>query len=428
MKIIITTILLAFIVFVSNAQTIVGYSPAGDTIKAFIQIFPFKQKSVITAPTISYPASSLSYQLNSSVNLIPTVTGSPATYSIDVALPTGMNLNGTTGVITGSPQVAGTGSYKITAKNTAGSSVFILSIIVSSPNTTTIGTTVSGAVALKSNTNYSGLIISINSATQAAMSGNGLTNINITNCKIINPTGFGINLTNCSKITVTNCFFNNVGFGFYCNGGSTINISNNQFLNINGVNTSSLGHAIQFNSITGSGNRINNNRIESIAGVALHPHDVINVYKSSGIAGDSLQVIGNWIRGGQTTLWPTSNSGAAGIVVGDLGGNYQVCRNNILVNPGYVGIQAQGGNHIMVDHNKIYSSSTPAALVGMSWGNYSSATSSDVTYAYNEVKWFNLRNLEDDFGQNGTGVTLVNNTWGAAIDASILPTKIITFN
>ena len=126
------------------------------------------------------------------------------------------------------------------------------------------------------------------------------------------------------------------------------------------------------------------------------------------------------------SLWPTSNSGAAGIVLGDVGGNYQVCRNNILVNPGYVGIQAQGGNHIKVDHNQIYSSSTPASLVGMSWGNYSGTSSSDVTYGYNKVKFMDHNNKEDDFGQNGSGVTLVNNTWGASVSASILPTTIIT--
>ena len=82
----------------------------------------------------------------------------------------------------------------------------------------------------------------------------------------------------------------------------------------------------------------------------------------------------------------------------------------------------------MVDHNLVYSASPPASLVGMSWGNYSGASSSDVTYAYNQVKWFNLRNLEDDFGQNGSGVTLVNNTWGANLTANILPVTIITMN
>jgi hypothetical protein len=286
--------------------------------------------------------------------------------------------------------------------------------------------TASGPITAKSNTTYSNLLIDVGNSSNTGISLNGVTNVHITNCKIINTSGFAININSSSNITVDNTFFSNVGFGVYAYQSQSIKVNNNQMLNINGINTASLGHAIQYNGVTGGGSQINNNRIESVAGVALHPHDVINVYESSGLAGDSIQVIGNWIRGGQRTLWPTSNSGAAGIVVGDLGGTYQVCRNNILVTPGYVGIQAQGGSHIKVDHNLVYSDSTPASLVGMSWGNYSGESSTDITYAYNQVKWFNLRNLEDDFGQNGSGVTLVNNTWGANISANILPATIIT--
>jgi len=43
------------------------------------------------------------------------------------------------------------------------------------------------------------------------------------------------------------------------------------------------GHAIQLNGVIGGGNQINNNRIENIAGVALNPHDILNLYKSNGL-------------------------------------------------------------------------------------------------------------------------------------------------
>jgi hypothetical protein len=284
----------------------------------------------------------------------------------------------------------------------------------------------SGAIVAKSNTTYSGLLIDLKSSSTTGISLNNLTNVHITNCKIINTKGFAINLNNCSNVTIENTFIKNVGFGIYAQNSKSVKVNGNQLLNMNGINTSSLGHAIQYNNVTGGGNQINYNRIENISGVALHPHDVINLYKSSGVRGDSVQVIGNWIRGGQRTLWPTSGSGAAGIVVGDLGGDYQVCRNNTLISPGYVGIQAQGGNHIKVDHNKIFSYSSPASLVGMSWGNYSGQSSSDVVYAYNQVKWFNLRNLEDDKPANTSGLTEIGNVWGANLDSGILPSTIIT--
>ncbi len=257
---------------------------------------------------------------------------------------------------------------------------------------------------------------------------NNCSNIHITKMYLINTQGMSIRLNNCKNITIDSCFMGNMAVGIYAENCQSIKANANQGLNLdNNGKTGYFAHFIQFNNVTGGGSQINYNRVENIAGQAVNPHDILNVYKSSGLKGDSIQVIGNWIRGGQLELNSRGDNGAAGIVVGDLGGSYQVCRNNILVNPGYVGIQAQGGTHIKVDHNLIYSEQSPASLVGMAWGNYSGAPASDIVYAYNKVKWFNLRNLEDDHNEHGDkAVTLISNTWGADINASILPKVIIT--
>ena len=254
-------------------------------------------------------------------------------------------------------------------------------------------------------------------------------NVHITRCRLINTASYAINLYNCRSITIDSCYISNVGFGVYAvNGCAKIKVNANQILNVNGINSSLLGHAIQFNGVSGGGNQINNNRIENIAGQALHPHDQINVYKSNGLPGDSIQVMGNWIRGGQQNLWPDKNSGAAGIVVGDVGGSYQVCRNNIVVNGGRIGIQAQGGRHIKVDHNKIYGAKLPITQVGLAWGNWSGLPTSDVVYACNKVKWYNFEGSPvHHFESNEHGaVKLIGNIWGAAIDENILPPRIIT--
>ncbi len=299
---------------------------------------------------------------------------------------------------------------------------------------------ISAPINAKSNTTYSNLIIDLGGKNTVGINCQGVTNVRIVNCKIINGTGFGINAYNCSNLVIDGNLISNIGFGIYVQKTVSAKVNNNQILNVNGIDTKSLGHAIQFNGVTGKGSQVNNNRIENIDGVAVHPHDMINIFKSDGLPGDSIQVIGNWIRGGQTKLWPNDNSGAAGIVVGDVGGSYQVCRNNILVNPGYVGVQAQGGNHITVDHNLIYSSVTAASLVGLSWGNYSGLSSSDVIYAYNKVKWFTIDKttkaaVQQNYGSNSPGLTLIGNTWlgkigggnsDAGLDASILPAVIIT--
>ncbi len=280
----------------------------------------------------------------------------------------------------------------------------------------------------RNNLTISGYSIDAAGANQTLISLYNCSNIHITNCRLVNSASFAIYLNNCTNVTIDHNFIGNIGFGIYMQYGQTAKVNNNQMLNINGINTESLGHAVQFDNVSGGGNQINNNQIENVAGVAMHPHDIINLHESNGIPGDSIQIIGNWIRGGQTSLWPNSQSAAAGIVVGDNGGSYQVCRNNIVVNSGRIGIQAQGGTHIMIDHNQIYGTSMPISLVGLAWGNWSGLPTSDVTYADNWVKWYNFDGSEvDHFENNQFGnVNLIANKWGANISATILPPVIIT--
>jgi hypothetical protein len=290
--------------------------------------------------------------------------------------------------------------------------------------------TASGPIKAKSNTTYSNLLIDLGNSGSTGITMDGVTNVHITNCKIINSGSFAINVNNSSGVTIDNTLISNVGFGIYVQNSSLVKVNSNQFLNMNGINTTIFGHAIQFNAVNGGGNQINNNRIENIAGVALHPHDQISVYKSNGLKGDSIQIIGNWIRGGQATLWPNASSGACSIGIGDNGGSYQVVRNNIIVNPGFCAINAAGGDHIMVDHNLIYNKAWGVSVAGMFWANYSGMSSTDVTYAYNKVKFYNANGNEFDYNSNGNSngspIILVNNTWGASLDASILPATIIT--
>ncbi len=64
--------------------------------------------------------------------LVPTVNGGTVTgYSVSPALPTGLSINTTTGVISGTPTVVTpAGNYTVTASNTGGSCTFTVSITV----------------------------------------------------------------------------------------------------------------------------------------------------------------------------------------------------------------------------------------------------------------------------------------------------------
>ncbi|MCP5500265.1 MAG: putative Ig domain-containing protein [Leptospiraceae bacterium] len=101
--------------------------------------------SVSTSLTLSIlpinpdPPSSLSYSSSSNTflqgvsisSLNPVVTGTVTSYSVNPALPTGLSLNTSTGVISGTPSATqAASSYTITASNTAGSTNTSILIII----------------------------------------------------------------------------------------------------------------------------------------------------------------------------------------------------------------------------------------------------------------------------------------------------------
>jgi hypothetical protein len=84
--------------------------------------------------------SSLSYsspqalRTDAAANLAPTVSGTVSSYSVTPALPSGLALNGTTGVITGTPTVeTATATYAVSATNAGGSTTFGLVLRVDYP-------------------------------------------------------------------------------------------------------------------------------------------------------------------------------------------------------------------------------------------------------------------------------------------------------
>ena len=84
-----------------------------------------------SAPTgLSYNSPSINATVGTGIaDLTPAVTGSGITYSIDPALPTGLLLNPTTGVISGTPSVTSASAiYTVSATNLGGSTTTALTI------------------------------------------------------------------------------------------------------------------------------------------------------------------------------------------------------------------------------------------------------------------------------------------------------------
>jgi len=86
-----------------------------------------------TAPSaLSYAGNPFVFNNNLTITAVnPTVTGTPTSYSVAPALPTGLSINTTTGQLAGTPTVTSTAtSYTVTATNSGGSTTFVMSITV----------------------------------------------------------------------------------------------------------------------------------------------------------------------------------------------------------------------------------------------------------------------------------------------------------
>ncbi|MDA2946016.1 MAG: delta-60 repeat domain-containing protein, partial [Actinomycetota bacterium] len=86
---------------------------------------------------LSYTPSTVSLPINVAVSpLIPTVTGTVTSWSVSPALPTGLTLDPSTGVISGTPTTAtASATYTITATNGAGTDTYDITIEVFGPPT-----------------------------------------------------------------------------------------------------------------------------------------------------------------------------------------------------------------------------------------------------------------------------------------------------
>lgn len=248
-------------------------------------------------------------------------------------------------------------------------------------------------------------------------------NVHITKNMLSNSTDVGIYLYNCYNVTVDYNNITNVSTGVYVvnTTGGGIVVNYNQFKNM--VGPMPRGQFVQFNTVSGSGNTISYNKGENVYGQS-NPEDAINLYKSNGTASSPIQVVGNWIRGGG----PSATGG--GIMLGDTGGSYETASNNILVDPGQYGMAIAGGDHMSITNNSIYGRAQSFTNIGLYiWGQSGSACT-NATISGNLVRFMNKSNTEND-AWVGTGESTPsgwsNNTFGASVSASILPTAVVSF-
>jgi hypothetical protein len=192
------------------------------------------------------------------------------------------------------------------------------------------------------------------------LSGTACNGIMISN-KTFRDLGAGvraITLTNCTNVVIDSVDFINVAEGVISHGGTNITVKNSRYQNIlgpahdaSGNRTANLANFVQFDNVAGGLVQHNKGKCgdtEDIVSLTGSTHDVIAENNQfEGVLTDSTGCL-SW----------KSNSGS-GIAVADGSGTRNTARNNIVVNPGQVGIFINGGTSSRIDNSIIIGQQDP---------------------------------------------------------------------
>ena len=119
----------------------VGISDGTNKVTIALAVTVTDVAEVLAPSGLSYTPAMISGTVGTPIaNLTPAITGAQITYSIDPALPTGLSIDPTTGVISGTPSAtAASASYTVTATNAGGNTTATLTVAVVAAGSTYSG-------------------------------------------------------------------------------------------------------------------------------------------------------------------------------------------------------------------------------------------------------------------------------------------------
>jgi hypothetical protein len=89
------------------------------------------------------------------------------------------------------------------------------------------------------------------------------------------------------------------------------------------------------------------------------------------------------------------------IMLGDNGGTHLLCRHNVAISAGQMGIGVAGGTFIRVEDNLIFGAQSNVSNNGMYIWNQSKLPSHHITLARNRVSWVNKDGEETSWWDGG---------------------------
>ena len=214
----------------------------------------------------------------------------------------------------------------------------------------------------------------------------GCKRVSIYNCFIHDSARCGIQTYQTQQLLVQGCRLERVSSGVYAIESREIQVVGNFARNMQGPFP--RGQVTQLDNVTGPGNVIRGNYAINEYG-KNHSEDVINIYMSSGTADSPIVVENNYVTADPVRGSEGMSKSGSGIMLGDQGGGHEICRGNVVVSAGQIGIGVAGGTSITVEKNVIYGAKSDVANNGLYAWNQSGKPCDHVSITGNRVRWMN---------------------------------------
>lgn len=223
-----------------------------------------------------------------------------------------------------------------------------------------------------------------------------------------------IHLQDCHRVTIRNNDFARVAQAITALDSTDIRVEWNRYEDILGPSARVGLHRANFV-------QFDNVRVGYVGhnkGRGGDTEDIVSVHASGGTAADPLVIEMNQFQG---TGW--SSSSGSGIALGDHGSDHTIARNNVLLNPGQVGIFIAGGTNNAIVDNVIYGEQRALSNVGIYVWNQSDHGCSDNEVRGNKVRWYRADGAENaswDQGNCGAVSGWSTNDWDATLKPDAL--------
>jgi hypothetical protein len=222
--------------------------------------------------------------------------------------------------------------------------------------------------------------------------------VTIYNCWIHDSTHCGVQLWKCRNVLVQGCRIESVASGVYAMSSQQVRVIGNFIRNMQGPYP--RGQAAQFDRATGTNNVIRGNYAINEHDKS-HPEDVFSSAMSYGEENSPILIENNYLTGDPLQGSADMSETGSGIMLGDGGGAYVVCRSNVIISAGQEGLGVAGGRFMRVESNLIYGKKSNVTRVGLFIWNQLKQPMDHVTLIGNRVQWTKKDGTENSWWDGG---------------------------